>query len=231
MGSTNQLLYIQKYAEQLQGPYLEVGSKDYGNTQDIRSIFLKRDNYIGLDISEGKGVDLVMDLTNNFEEIDAKLEGRRFGTIFCLSVLEHCDQPFVMADNMTRLLEKDGKLVISLPFAWQFHGYPSDYWRFTPEGIKKLFPRLSFQDDLGVATMTASKETSPLDENVGIIPFSSKSNWSKGRVLGGISAKVLKLLAGIGLLRWLVGNGYVLAPTMITMLGVKDKEKNSESRR
>ena len=82
MGSTNQLLYIQKYAEQLQGPYLEVGSKDYGNTQDIRSIFSKRDNYIGLDLSEGKGVDLVMDLTNKFEEIDAKLDGCRFGTIF-----------------------------------------------------------------------------------------------------------------------------------------------------
>ena len=227
MGSTNQLLYIQKYAEQLQGPYLEVGSKDYGNTQDIRSIFSKRDNYIGLDLSEGKGVDLVMDLTNNFEEIDAKLDGCRFGTIFCLSVLEHCDQPFVMADNMTRLLEKNGKLVISLPFAWQFHGYPSDYWRFTPEGIKKLFPRLSFQDDLGVATTPASKEISPLDENVGIIPFSSKANWSKGRVLRGISAKILKLLAKIGLLRWLAGNRYVLAPTMITMLGVKDKEESN----
>ena len=230
MGSTNQLLYIQKYAEQLQGPYLEVGSKDYGNTQDIRSFFSKRDNYLGLDLSEGKGVDLVMDLTNKFEEIDAKLDGRRFGTIFCLSVLEHCEQPFVMADNMTRLLEKDGKLVISLPFAWQFHGYPSDYWRFTPEGIKKLFPRLSFQDDLGVATTPASKEISPLDENVGIISFSSKANWSKGRILRGISAKILKLLAGIGLLRWLVGNGYVLAPTMITMLGVKDKENNDELR-
>ncbi len=41
MGDINQRLYIEKYAGLLKGPYLEVGSKDYGNTENLRSIFSK----------------------------------------------------------------------------------------------------------------------------------------------------------------------------------------------
>ena len=38
MGDVNDEIFIQKYAADLKGPYLEVGSKDYGNTQDIKRI-------------------------------------------------------------------------------------------------------------------------------------------------------------------------------------------------
>ncbi len=40
MGDKNQLWYIQKNIEVFEGPYLEVGSKDYGTTQNIRSLFM-----------------------------------------------------------------------------------------------------------------------------------------------------------------------------------------------
>ena len=32
----------------------------------------------------------------------------------------------------------------SVPFVWRIHAYPSDYWRFTKEGVKLLFPRIRF---------------------------------------------------------------------------------------
>ena len=38
MGDVNQVLFVEKHAEQFQGPYLEVGSKDYGNTADLRRV-------------------------------------------------------------------------------------------------------------------------------------------------------------------------------------------------
>ncbi len=144
MGSINQLLFVKRHASELAGPFLEVGSKDYGNTQDLRSVFRGRGEYVGADIEAGPGVDVVLDFTRPFAEVDNQLAGRRFGTIFCLSVMEHCTQPFAMADNLTQLLLPGGKLCIAVPFAFQFHAYPSDYWRFTHEGIKILFPRLQF---------------------------------------------------------------------------------------
>jgi len=222
MGDENQLAFIRKHSEKIEGPFLEVGSRDYGSTQDCRSIFDAGDMYVGIDLSEGKGVDLVLDLTEEFEKIDEALNRERFGTIICLSVLEHCEQPFVMADNLTRLLKAGGHIIVSVPFSFMFHGYPSDYWRFTHEGVKKLFPKINFDLARGNATTPKVNEISPLDEKIGMIEFSFKANRSKGRVLRGLSAKAFKLLAKAGIFRWLAGYGYVLAPTMTNMIGVKD---------
>jgi len=37
-----------------------------------------------------------------------------------------------------RVLRPDGVLLVSCPFYFHIHSYPSDYWRFTPEGIRLL---------------------------------------------------------------------------------------------
>lgn len=39
MGDKNQLLFAESYAHLVKGPILEVGSHDYGTTQDFRSLF------------------------------------------------------------------------------------------------------------------------------------------------------------------------------------------------
>src|SRR5207248_659352 len=103
VGDINQYVWIEKGAANLEGPFLEVGSKNYGSTQDLRRLFSGRGKYVGVDMAAGNGVDVVLDLTRDFAEVDRALSGERFGSIFCLSVLEHCDQPFRMADNLTRL--------------------------------------------------------------------------------------------------------------------------------
>ncbi len=221
MGDVNQILFIEKHIHQLRGPYLEVGAKDYGSTQDLRSLVASDQRYTGVDLEAGPGVDVVVDLAKPFDEVDAKLEGARFGTIFCLSVLEHCRRPFVMADNLTRLLEPGGRLCISVPFAWKFHGYPSDYWRFTHEGVKILFPRLAFDPAATVWATSRKGDLRPIDEQIGRIPFSSKAHRQQGHVFRGIVAKILQSFARIGILRWLAGYPYVLAPANIFMIGTR----------
>ncbi len=227
MGDRNQLLFIRRHADQLPGPFLEVGSKDYGNTQDLRSLFATRGEYLGVDMEAGPGVDLVLDLTNSLEQVDSRLGGRRFGTIFCLSVLEHCRQPFAMADNLTRLLRPGGKLCISAPFAFKIHAYPSDYWRFTPEGVRCLFPQLEFSDEDGEAVTARPGDFHPLDDRLARLDFGTTAHWRKGHYLRGIAAKTLSLGAKIGLLRWLAGYRYVLAPTDILMIGTRRQEANT----
>lgn len=219
MGDVNQLLFVEKHAGQLAGPYLEVGSKDYGTTQDLKSVLGDRDEYVRVDMAGGPGVDVVLDLTAPFEQIDTRLRGLRPGTIFCLSVLEHCRQPFAMAENLTRLLRPGGKVCLSVPFAWKFHSYPSDYWRFTQEGVKALFPRLAFDPERCAAATSKDGDFRPIDPQIGRIWFGSKRHWNEGRILRGIGAKTLKLLPRIGMLGWLSGYPYVLAPTNILMIG------------
>jgi SAM-dependent methyltransferase len=220
MGDINQLDFIRAHRERFTAPILEVGSHDYGSTQNIRSLYADAE-YTGIDINPGPGVDRTLDLTRPFDEIDHALGGRRFGTIFCLSVLEHCDQPFVMADNMTRLLAPGGQIYLSVPFAWKFHGYPSDYWRFTHEGVKKLFPGLQFDGELDDLSTPRQGERRALDEDIGLIPFSSRWHRAKGHPLRSLSASFLRLLAKLGFLRWLAGYRYVMVPSMINMIGTK----------
>ena len=224
MGDINQRIFVEKHARHLQGPYLEIGSKNYGTTQDLRRLFVNSETYIGVDMEEGPGVDITLDLTTDFETIDTKLNHMRFGTIFCLSVLEHCAQPFTAAQNLTTLLQPGGKLCLSVPFAWQYHGYPSDYWRFTHEGIKKLFPQLTFDPEYSITATSRENEFKTLDQQIAKIPFSSKSHWKSGHPVRGLSAKLLKLLSRVGIWRWLSGYRYVMAPTTILMIGTLKDE-------
>jgi hypothetical protein len=219
MGSTNQLLFIEKHAAKLEGPFLEVGSKDYGNTQDLRSRFRGQGEYVGVDMEEGPGVDLVLDLTKPFDKINRQLNGRRFNTVFCLSVLEHCDQPFLMADNLTRLLAADGRICISVPFSFQFHAYPHDFWRFTHFGIMRLFSSYDFELGDGAAATSKTGEFFPLDKEIGVISFGSKWHRRRGHPVRGFVAKGLHLLSKVGVLPWLTGYPYVLAPADLMMVG------------
>jgi SAM-dependent methyltransferase len=219
MGDLNQIQFIRQNSQLLTGPYLEVGSKKYKKWQDIKGIFSDAEEYIGVDMEPGPGVDIVLDLTEDFDVINRKLDGRSFGTIICLSVLEHCQQPFKMAENLCRLLKPGGNICISAPFAWEFHGYPSDYWRFTHEGVKKLFPRLAFDFDKGASSTSKKNDFRSLDEEIGKIHFSFKYHWKNQNRTRAISAKILKMLSGIKVMSWLSGYRYVMAPTMINMIG------------
>jgi len=70
-----------------------------------------------------------------------------FESILCLEVLEHVKNPFQAVHELKRVLTKEGRLLLSVPFLTQYHGkgnhhshesYP-DFWRFTHEGLRELF--------------------------------------------------------------------------------------------
>ena len=219
MGDVNQLRFITDAAENLDGPFLEIGSKNYGSTQNLRPLFSNRGDYVGVDMATGDGVDCVVDLTQSFENVDVALSGKRFRTIFCLSVLEHCAQPFAMADNIVRLLAPGGQVVISAPFAWKFHGYPSDYWRFTHEGIKQLFPMLAFDDEQCFVVTSRKDEFRPIDNDLARISLSSGYYRERGRTLRAFGARVVRFVTRLGLFRWIADYRYVMPPTNVMMVG------------
>jgi SAM-dependent methyltransferase len=72
------------------------------------------------------------------------------GTALCLDTLEHCADPLAACREMHRVLGPGGVCVITSVMLMPIHGYPSDYWRFTPEGFRVL---LADFDDVDVAGM------------------------------------------------------------------------------
>lgn len=221
MGDRTQLKWVLSQKPQLDGPFLEVGSRNYGSTQDLRQLFAERGDYVGVDMLDGDGVDVVLDLCQDFDDIDRVVDGRRFGTIFCLSVMEHCDQPFDMAANLTKLLKPGGRLVISAPFAWKFHGYPSDFWRFTHEGVRKLFPDIEFSDADAYVASDSVYELDKPQPDMGKIHLSPGAHRRNGRWIHAIGASILRGLTMVGLTGWLTSHRYVMAPTNIFMVGSK----------
>ena len=150
MASENIEYWIKKNAGFVGARLLELGSRHYQDHSqlNLREMFPKAESFVGSDLQPGVGVDVVFDLRAPFEEVDRILDGRRFDTIFCISVMEHIDDVFTASKNIARLLDPGGTLFLSVPFVFRHHGYPSDFWRFTPEALRFLFPTLDFDGEL-----------------------------------------------------------------------------------
>jgi SAM-dependent methyltransferase len=140
MGDKNQLTYLKRLVPAVRGPVLEVGSKDYGSTSSFRSTYAASE-YVGIDMAEGTGVDLIVDLV----EGTGGLPDEKFELAICCSVLEHVRRPWVFAQNLSRLVRPNGQLYMSVPWVWRYHAYPDDYFRFSWRGIEELFPDFQWE--------------------------------------------------------------------------------------
>jgi SAM-dependent methyltransferase len=139
LGDVNQRLFLTRAMPRAEGPVLEVGSRDYGNTASFRDVYAANE-YIGVDLSAGKNVDRVVDLAAGTGD----LAEAHFALAICCSVLEHVRRPWEMAANLTRLLRPGGAVYIAVPWVWRYHPYPDDYFRFSWRGIAELFPRIAW---------------------------------------------------------------------------------------
>lgn len=117
------------------GRTLIVGSKVYPGRVDRRGRYSE---VVGLDMLPGEGVDVVYDLEDN-QGLHAL---GYFQHCECISVLEHCRRPWLVARHLQELLLPGATIHFSVPFVWKVHAYPNDYYRYTAEGVRLLFDRI-----------------------------------------------------------------------------------------
>jgi hypothetical protein len=214
MGDYNQYMWIKTYRAMAKAPVLEIGSKHYSKDVSInyRELFPSIE-YIGTDMSEGPNVDIVIDFTTDIETIRQRLGNRKINTVVCCSVLEHVNHVFKMAENISAILEPGGVLFISVPFTWRFHGYPNDYWRFTPEGIKYLFKDFTFEPDKGMTSSNVLNDT---------VAGTDAPNDFVQRIVPKAFRFPVRILKKLGLFKNAFENySYVLLPSMINMVGIR----------
>jgi SAM-dependent methyltransferase len=95
---------------------------------------------INLDIEKFDNVDVVADAK------DLPFKSNVFDAVLMESVLEHIDEPEKAIKESYRVLRKGGKIYISIPFVFVFHNSPSDYNRYTINGLVARLKKEGFKD-------------------------------------------------------------------------------------
>ena len=67
-----------------------------------------------------------------------------FKLVVPTEVWEHLASPFGCARNLYEMMAPGGIVVFTVPFQFPFHGMPSDYFRYTPEGMAAVASAAGF---------------------------------------------------------------------------------------
>jgi SAM-dependent methyltransferase len=110
------------------GSYQVEGQEGYAN---LREMFLPR-KYVGCDMRPGPGVDRIEDVTK------IGLPDGSAGTVLCIETFEHVFHIHRAFSEVFRVLRPGGVFVITTPLNFRIHAYPDDYWRLTPNCLRRM---------------------------------------------------------------------------------------------
>ncbi|MBX2898800.1 MAG: hypothetical protein KF775_04095 [Cyclobacteriaceae bacterium] len=160
MAHRNQIEFIRENRDLIREPILLVGAKIY----DFDKFDLKHEladigftDVLGTDLEAGNGVDQTLDITDG----NASLLTERpafFSTIICMEVLTNVTNPFLAACHVSKMLRPDGLVILSECTVRKISKMPVDYWRFTYDGLKALFPDFEFDDARGRISITRQRD-------------------------------------------------------------------------
>jgi len=131
---------------------------DFGGTDNIGAPIIKRMLSLNdVEVVEGEkgGADIniltrgssnkrkvpeyvVLDYDNGIDLLKP-IRGNKFDGGICMDLLEHTSNPFIVATNIINSLKPGAMLFVTVPFIWEYHAFPQDFFRFTCEGVEELF--------------------------------------------------------------------------------------------
>jgi SAM-dependent methyltransferase len=112
---------------------LEVGSRVVTGS-NFRERFDKA-TYIGFDFYPGENVDVVGDahkLSRYFSE-------EEFDLVFSSAVFEHFYAPWLVSEQISRVLKIGGTVFVETHFSFSAHERPWNFFQFSDQGLKVLF--------------------------------------------------------------------------------------------
>jgi SAM-dependent methyltransferase len=80
-----------------------------------------------------------------------------FSVAVSQETLEHVKEPWLALREIHRVLKHGGILYFQVPFILGYHPGPTDFWRFSKEGIRELVERAGFVcEEVGIAVGPAT---------------------------------------------------------------------------
>ncbi|MGH3003197.1 MAG: class I SAM-dependent methyltransferase [Gaiellaceae bacterium] len=89
--------------------------------------------YVGVDVVENPAAELLGPVET------LPVEDGSFDVVLCTQVLEHCDDPARAVRELRRVTARGGRVLASTHGVQVYHPSPVDYWRWTHEGLRRLF--------------------------------------------------------------------------------------------
>ena len=115
---------------------IEVGSCDVNGS--LRPIIESWEpaEYIGIDIVEGSGVDIICDAENVVE----KFGQESFDIVISTELLEHTRNWRKVISSIKNICKSDGIILITTcAYGFIYHAYPNDFWRYEVEDMNNIF--------------------------------------------------------------------------------------------
>ena len=100
--------------------------------------------YVGLDISES-GFPDEKSPEVFYDGQTIPFGDNTFDSVLASEVFEHVFNPDQVFLELNRVLKKDGKILITVPFAWFEHEIPYDYARYSSFGLRHLLEKNGFK--------------------------------------------------------------------------------------
>ncbi|MTI08917.1 methyltransferase domain-containing protein [Curvivirga aplysinae] len=126
----DQLLW--KFRDYIQGHVLDMSTPAYWHHHVKEREVVTKWTICDLeqDYVEKLGHRSAVDIIGDFSVAPPPMAANTVDTILCISILEHCKNPFVMMENLKFILRPGGYLFLQAPFAYIDGHLSPDYWRF-----------------------------------------------------------------------------------------------------
>lgn len=162
---------------------------------------------LNLDLLACEEVDIQGDL------LHLPIKDKIVETIVCTGVLEHVSDPHEAVEEIYRVLKFGGRVFLEIPFMQTVHASPTDFYRWTPDGIRQLmrtFNVIEFHVVAGPASALAwqFQETMAM-----LFSLNNKALYKIGlRVFGWLAVPLswLDILLERNPMAWHAASGYAL---------------------
>lgn len=156
----NQLTYLVQIANKEGFRVLEIGSREVTGQSTARQMFDKA-TYVGFDFYPGTNVDIVGDahkLSSYFNE--------KFDLIYTSACFEHFAMPWVVAQEINKILKVGGHIFIETHFSFSSHERPWHFYQYSDMGLKVLFsPAMGYKCiDAGMSNPIVGRFSSLADK-------------------------------------------------------------------
>jgi hypothetical protein len=132
------LTYQKLSQESLDGSILDLGGS---KNAEYHGLIKGTHDIKVANLDDKYGYDLCFDLEKTFP-----IDSESFENLLAINVIEHIYNYQNFFNESFRILKRGGTMIIAVPYLFQIHPCPNDYWRYTRSSLEKILTEAGFRE-------------------------------------------------------------------------------------